>query len=205
MSPTDFFDMRYSWITANQALIAAKKLQMAMNPDLRITVRIEDDPSRWNKVFIVDLTSWGMWSNIAFEYHPKFWDFEHFLQYVYETLRRVVDDSMARNIIDCMINLSRWWSVSWITPMPDNIANRIKNEAEERCKDEANKKIYFFFIFVLAIPHIPEEILSALELSEEAQQIQKSSFEEIAEHKKKIREHYQKYWTLFEKIANFIK
>ena len=64
--------------------------------------------------------------------------------------------------------------------------------------------IYLYWAICL-IPKIPEEILSSLELAEEAMRLQKEIIQNTKLHEEKVRTHYLKYGTMWEKFINYFK
>lgn len=77
-------------------------------------------------------------------------------------------------------------------------------EAQKK-KDKEVAILILIYWGVLWTPSIPEETVSALELFEEGLDIQKETYKRIEAHKDKVKLHYRKYGSLFEKFINYIK
>jgi hypothetical protein len=75
--------------------------------------------------------------------------------------------------------------------------------------EEKKSKYMLNCIYLLwmieVIPTIPEELVSALELAEEAVKLQKDTILFTESHLEKVRTHYRKYGSLWEKLYYYLK
>lgn len=91
------------------------------------------------------------------------------------------------------------------------IAEYDANPIEPATKPELviDLRPYVFLRFLLSLPIIPEEVLHAMYVQQEAMQAQKRILEESERIKQLNAEHYAKYWNMLEKskayLTNFFK
>lgn len=80
---------------------------------------------------------------------------------------------------------------------------KVQKENEAKKEKENLQSIYLYWAICL-IPKIPLELVSSLELAEEAIAIQKNAIANIVNHEEKVRLHYLRFGNMWEKFINYL-
>lgn len=139
-----------------------------------------------------------IWSQyIKYEYSKYL--YPHKIDFV-QDIRRKIEIEHWREVARLFnIDIARYIASQW-----NDDSKKKRKELEEK-KYKENIQIIYLYWAICLIPKIPEELLSSIELAEEAMWLQKEIIEKTHSHEKKVRTHYLKYGTMWEKFINYFK
>lgn len=139
-----------------------------------------------------------IWNHfIKYEYSPYL--YPNKINFVFEIRRKIELGHWSEAAKLFNIEIARYMANQW-----NQDSEKKRKELEEKKQKEYLQMIYLYWAICL-IPKIPEEILSSLELAEEAMRLQKEIIQNTKLHEEKVRTHYLKYGTMWEKFINYFK
>lgn len=134
---------------------------------------------------------------IKYEYSP--YVYPHKIDFVQDIRRKIELEHWSETAKLFNVEIARYIANQW-----NNDSEKKRKELEEKKQKEDIQIIYLYWAICL-IPKIPEELLSSLELAEEAMRLQKEIIQNTKLHEEKVRTHYLKYGTMWEKFINYFK